>query len=246
MKLLARLIVLALFGLLAMPSYAHYDYGSQGQRFTCKSENYSQNYCPADTRFGVSLVRQISNSSCVQGRSWGYDRRGVWVSQGCEAEFVLGDRYGGWQAQTIRCKSSNYNRNYCVADTRGGVRLVRQISDSACVQGRSWGYDQDGIWVSSGCEAEFTVSGGDYGNQGDYGPGRIVRCESRDSRTNWCRIDTRGGVRLVRRLSNASCYQGRSWDWDRSGIWVSNGCRADFQVGGWRHDHDHGDWDDRH
>ena len=38
-------------------------------------------------RQGVQLVRQLSSSPCVQGRSWGYGRNGIWVAQGCRAEF---------------------------------------------------------------------------------------------------------------------------------------------------------------
>ncbi|MFL5383327.1 MAG: DUF3011 domain-containing protein [Longimicrobiaceae bacterium] len=58
-----------------------------------------------------------------------------------------------------------------------------------------------------------------------------VRCESRDYRERLCRTDTYGGVRLVRRLGDASCREGRTWGTTRTGIWVSNGCRADFEVG---------------
>jgi hypothetical protein len=244
MNMFGRLIFMTLLGLLASQAHAQY-YGSPGQRFTCRSEGYRQTYCEADVRYGVSMVRQLSDSACVEGRTWGYDNRGVWVTQGCAAEFALGDRYddrygGGYGSRVVRCESNDYQQQYCRVDTRGGVRLTRQISSSACIQGRSWDYDRGGIWVSNGCKADFTVSG----NWEDRGPGRIVRCESNGGRTIRCDVDTRGGVRLVRRLSSSSCYQGRSWDWDRSGIWVSNGCRAEFQIGGWDHDHDRG-WDDR-
>src|SRR5438094_1874858 len=61
-------------------------------------------------------------------------------------------------AGTITCSSDNGRRVYCDADTRGGVRLVRQISGSRCVEGSTWGYDERGIWVDAGCRAEFDVS----------------------------------------------------------------------------------------
>jgi hypothetical protein len=48
-------------------------------------------------------------------------------------------------------------RHYCDADTRDGVRLLRQRSDAACRQGSSWGYDRRGIWVDRGCRADFEV-----------------------------------------------------------------------------------------
>jgi len=37
---------------------------------------------------GVQLVRQISRSACIEGQTWGYARNGIWVSQGCRAEFL--------------------------------------------------------------------------------------------------------------------------------------------------------------
>ena len=58
-----------------------------------------------------------------------------------------------------------------------------------------------------------------------------VVCESRDGQTNHCPADTRGGVRLVTQYSKHGCYQGDSWGYDRRSIWVSNGCRAQFQTG---------------
>jgi hypothetical protein len=36
------------------------------------------------------LSRQLSDSACIQGKTWGWDRKGVWVSDGCRAEFILG------------------------------------------------------------------------------------------------------------------------------------------------------------
>lgn len=58
----------------------------------------------------------------------------------------------------VRCESRDRERTYCTADTRGGVRLVRQISDADCVNGRTWGADRRGIWVTRGCRADFEVA----------------------------------------------------------------------------------------
>ena len=67
--------------------------------------------------------------------------------------------------------------------------------------------------------------GGDYGYNGD-----IIRCESSDGRTRECAANTRAGVQLVRQLSRAACIQGRTWGYGRNGIWVSDGCRAEFRT----------------
>jgi hypothetical protein len=62
------------------------------------------------------------------------------------------------QQERVRCQSDDYDRTYCQADTRGGVRLVRQLSEADCVSGRTWGYDRRGIWVARGCRADFEVA----------------------------------------------------------------------------------------
>lgn len=63
-------------------------------RIHCSSREFRDNYCPADTRAGVEIVRQTSRAPCEEGRSWGYDRRGVWVTGGCEGEFLVGAARG--------------------------------------------------------------------------------------------------------------------------------------------------------
>jgi hypothetical protein len=139
--------------------------------------------------------------------------------------------YGNGGYGTFRCESDNERTRHCNADTRGGVRMNRQLSDSPCIQGRSWGYDNSGVWVSQGCRAEFTTGGGGpvYGEPGG-GYGQTLRCESQDKRQRRCNVSVRRGVDIVRQLSGTRCVQGQNWGWDRSGIWVSGGCRAEFRV----------------
>jgi len=145
------------------------------------------------------------------------------------------DQYGRYD-QRIRCESHDRRTNYCNVDTRGGVRLVRQLSDRACIRGRDWGANDRGIWVTDGCRAEFALgSGRGYGSGNGYA--RSFRCESSDSRTRYCNVDTRYGVDLVRQLSRSACIEGRSWGVTRDGVWVSRGCRAEFAVGGSDYDY---------
>ncbi|GAB4130151.1 MAG: hypothetical protein Kow001_24080 [Acidobacteriota bacterium] len=63
---------------------------------TCKSENYRYRHCKADTSGGVRLKKVKSRAPCIQNETWGWDRRGIWVDKGCEAEFELGDDWD-WQ-----------------------------------------------------------------------------------------------------------------------------------------------------
>lgn len=241
-----------------------------GRIVRCESRDTRQNYC--NTGGGrVVLVRQISDSACIQGRTWDYDRRGVWVSGGCRADFRVDDRYGGGYgggngggygggyggSDLIRCESDNNRSRTCALPTgnsrRYSVRLIRQMSDTPCIEGQTWGQSANGIWVTRGCRGEFVVEPRRRGDSGriwprgdqrppgdDYGPGpgqgnvggdaQTLRCESDDQRTRRC--DTRGArnVELIRQLSESPCVRGESWNWDRSGIWVSGGCRAEFRY----------------
>ena len=60
------------------------------EKVTCESRHGRYNFCRIDTDGKVELVRQISSDSCREGRSWGYENRGVWVDRGCSAEFKVG------------------------------------------------------------------------------------------------------------------------------------------------------------
>ena len=149
----------------------------------CASGNYQYNMCQIDTGRGsrVRLVQQISKTRCVEGRTWGWNRAGVWVDQGCEGVFRVHRRWTGghghghgagpgpgdaWRpgpdwdtAIQIHCQSGNYQYNMCMVDTGRGSRVyvARQISKTPCVEGRTWGWNRAGVWVDAGCEAVFTV-----------------------------------------------------------------------------------------
>lgn len=246
----------ALLALAASPvSKAQYG-GDYPQSFECSSNDQRTVYCDVDTRGGVRLIRQQSRAACIEGRSWGWDRRGVWVSQGCRAEFETGGfggrpgyggpgyggpgyggpGYGGGQGR-VTCESRNQGVNYCDIESRGGVVLVRQLSRAACIEGRSWGWDRRGVWVSEGCRGEFeSRGGGGWGGPGGGwgGPGgnapRTVRCESSNGNTRYCDIGYARNVELTRQLSRGACIEGRSWGRDRRGLWVANGCRGEFAI----------------
>ncbi|MFT4256609.1 MAG: DUF3011 domain-containing protein [Pseudoxanthomonas sp.] len=133
--------------------------------------------------------------------------------------------------QTFRCESNDNRYRRCNVDVRGDVQLVRQLSRTPCVRGRNWGRDRNGVWVNGGCRAEFVAGrGGGYYPDNGRNHGRILGCESNDKRHRTCPASIRRGVQLVRQLSKTPCVRGRNWGWDRNGIWVSGGCRAEFRI----------------
>jgi hypothetical protein len=54
---------------------------------TCKSHGYKYTSCPISQSGYVTLSRQLSSANCEKGRTWDYDRREIWVDDGCGAEF---------------------------------------------------------------------------------------------------------------------------------------------------------------
>lgn len=230
------------------------NYQDSASTVRCDSNDNRYRRCAADTRGGVRLVRQYSDSACVEGRNWGYDRDAVWVNGGCRAEFAMGR--GGWSGGgdwnggspngsypnggSVRCDSNDNRYRECRIDARR-VSLVRQYSKTACIEGRTWGQGPGHVWVSGGCRAEFAGrSGGNWnggggnngqGNNGQgWGQAQTLFCGSDDHRQRRCNVTIRRDARMTRQVSKAQCLEGQSWGWDRNGVWVSNGCRGEFAV----------------
>ncbi len=219
----------------------------QDSRIRCESKDGHWNHCKAQGE--VELLRQISRNPCIRNHSWGRDDTGVWVSRGCRAEFGV-QRPAGASAgegrvwRTLRCESRNSGFRHCTADTSGGVRLTRQLSGMDCELGRTWGHDDDGVWVARGCRAEFQIleqarpSSSFLRKLFRRGPeaavatpqGSPLRCESIDGKRRECRVQGATSVELVRQLSRANCVAGTNWGWREDRVWVEQGCRAEFTV----------------
>ena len=242
MRLNLRSLSFSITFLLAIYIFGHAT-PAHAQSLYCASDDGKRNYCSMNTRGGVQLTKQRSGSACIQGQTWGWDNRGVWVDRGCRAEFISGggsgfgggfgggNGFGGNSGQSLYCASDDGKRNYCSANTRGGVRLTNQRSGSACVQGQTWGYDNRGIWVDRGCRADFVTGGGGNGfGGGGFGgnSGQTLYCATDDGKRNYCSMNTRRGVRLTNQRSGSACIQGQTWGYDNRGVWVDRGCRAEF------------------
>lgn len=132
-----------------------------GRNVTCASDDGKRHLCQVTTQYGVRMTNQRSGSPCIQGQTWGYNKNGIWVDRGCRADFWLGGGGGGGYPnggrQQITCSSNNGKRNFCNANTGNGVRLVKQRSGSPCIQGQSWGFNKNAIWVDRGCRADFVT-----------------------------------------------------------------------------------------
>ena len=120
------------------------------------------------------VAQQISKTRCQEGRNWGQRRGMIWVKQGCRARFSETSGGGGWDNgngngngwgndnnwgnnnYSVTCAGDGGNYRTCAWDPRyGSPRLLQQISRASCIAGRTWGYDNRGLWVSNGCRARF-------------------------------------------------------------------------------------------
>src|SRR4029450_832137 len=61
--------------------------------------------------------------------------------------------------ERVTCASKIGERQSCPADTSNGVILAKSSGESACLLGKTWGYDDRSIWVADGCVGEFVVKG---------------------------------------------------------------------------------------
>ena len=57
----------------------------------------------------------------------------------------------------LSCESTTGERKVCPADTSAGVALMKSTGPAACLLGKTWGYDDAGVWVADGCGGEFQL-----------------------------------------------------------------------------------------
>jgi hypothetical protein len=189
--------------------------GEERGILTCASRDGRYVICDLPRGFGeVRLVHQRSSRGCVENRTWGAGRSGIWVDRGCRGEFTFTYPVGrsihggyGWGDRDWDRRDD---------DWRYGRR------------DRDWG---------RGDERWNDRRGNNGRGHGPRARGRpaveigTLNCSSRDNRYRLCRIGTQfDRVQIERRSSNSACVRGRDWGTTRSGIWVDNGCRARFSF----------------
>lgn len=197
---------------------AHAQFGSK-DTVRCESKDNRRETCDTKWPGQSELTRQLSDTRCIKGSTWGETPGKVWVSGGCRAEF--GPQFSG---KTLKCESSDGKYKTCGSNLYGNPDLIRQLSGTPCQQGVSWGLRNGSIWVDKGCRGEFRIGE----SSGKYS----LTCASENGRRASCAWDARKGKpSLLETLSKSPCVQGRSWGYDKkAGLWVDEGCRGRFGV----------------
>jgi hypothetical protein len=143
--------------------------------------------------------------------------------------------YADRSGQQLHCASqSRYSRRTYCGSASGDYSLVGRSAN--CVEGRTWGNADRGVWVSGRCSANFRLTSYDNNgrdwrdNRGDtprhQAVGNSMRCESLGDWRTYCG-DSRDGPYSLREVNNY-CVQGTTWGNDARGLWVRGQCKAEF------------------
>lgn len=170
----------------------------------CESRSGGIDVCRMNTRGGISVYRQLSDSPCIPGRSYIWDSRSVLVRYGCRAVFA--NRYYNWGGYP------------------GGAPNWGSIGGWNPGWGRPPypGYPGGGYYPPGGGYPGGGYPGGGWGNY------YTVRCESTGGGQRRCGLPRANQARLLQQLSNVRCVRGQNWGIYGGGVWVAYGCRGVF------------------
>jgi hypothetical protein len=160
------------------------------------------------TPLASALVASL-NCESMDGKWHAHDRNSIEMNRGCREEFHAGgdnlppgrsDRYGDAPVLAVFDQGV---RDHPVAPPEHHRGVDPRTHDD--------GSDTTGRGMRNG---------------------RNFSCASTGSDVTWCRqaVDQRNEVEIRRQLSRTACTYGHSWGIDRSDVWVSHGCRAEFVI----------------
>lgn len=186
---------------------------------TCRSKLRHTSRCAIDTRGGVELRRQLSQAGCWKNDTWGYDSRGIWVSNGCGAEFAVGGVSAAGSHGSAGSRPPSSASGISGGEAAAAALIVGALAAAVIASQRGDDGDDDDR------DADW---GSPYWHGEDDWD--VVRCQSRNDRETYCRTGRHRGVELHRRLSGSRCIFRETWGYDREGIWVDEGCKGEFYV----------------
>jgi hypothetical protein len=160
--------------------------------------------CPTNTQGGVSLRYQYSNEGCWQNNTWGFTAEGIWVSNGCKADFNVG---------AVPPPKPQAEKDSSGGDALAGL-LIGALAGVAI-----------GAAVSNSNRSDPPPPYPGYD-----GYPRQVRCESNRMDYVQCNVGRVRHAELSRQYSGSPCIYGQTWGYRRDSLWVDRGCRADFWV----------------
>lgn len=201
---------------------------AQADDLRCNSNPGGYNYCRAATSGGVSLKYQHSRHGCYQNDTWGYDRNGIWVSNGCSATFRIGrDDDDDKTAAAV-------GLGILALGVIGAIASQDDNDNNDYPPPPPSGYDpnyppQDQSYPPQG--QPYPPQGDDpYDPYGTYGSAVVISCDSKNYKLRRCPAPVRNYVQLVQQRSKKACRFNQTWGYDSRGVWVNKGCRGEFAI----------------
>ena len=196
--------------------------GWTAREIVCTSQDSRYRECVTPFNGRAVVTEQISQTACIENKTWGQKPGLIWVNRGCRARFgsapVTSNNYSD-NRRMIVCQSNDSKYRQCNTGFQGRVQLVKKLNNSAaCISGQTWGQREGMVWVSRNCRAQF-ASVTQINQNNNY----AVTCSSYNSAQTLCNWDGRyGQPQLQQQLSQNACTQGRTWGYDnRNSIWWS-------------------------
>ena len=208
--------------------------------FTCSSDDGRLHSCRVNTNAPIQFVRQRSDAQCIAGQTYGIDRGGVWVTNGCRADFAVGAR-GAYDQGAYN--NGNRDRDNDADDQDNGNWRHHHRRDN----NDNGSYSQNGPYNNGSYDRQGNYQGpynnGRY-NNGDRGyvnSGQPIQYYGsyKNGRTN-CSANPGAGQTYCQTggaLSDATiikqngrCQRGQNWDINPDGLWIADGCSAEFQL----------------
>jgi Protein of unknown function (DUF3011) len=146
--------LLSILMVLFVTCVAHISPAFAADRLTCESEKGRRQYCDVGGArdADIELSRQLSDARCERGESWGRNDHGVWVDNGCRAEFTVYRRQEGYDSRPDynhrdpapareQCPPGFEPGNHrCTQEERRrGCKDMRMPGGTTC-SSRGWGY----------------------------------------------------------------------------------------------------------
>lgn len=188
---------------------------------TCESKDGGRKECAIRAPSSVELERRLGAEDCVAGSTWGASGTTLWVDRGCRATFRV-TPVAAWAPYSVSCWSREGAHEVCEIRAGGRVRLLTQVSQAECVQGRTWDYRGTALWVDRGCRGVFEVTaGGSWGSDYERGHDACLEAARKD------------GMALVREVgsSQAGRFFEFEMDLQHQGSPYAGLCRYDPVTG---------------
>ncbi len=181
----------------------------------CSSNDGGMHSCKVPHGSQVRLLRQRSQSACIEGQTYGVRGNSVWVNNGCRADFQV---YQG-------------NRRPDAEDNRDQADRERQQGDySQNSQNQNVPYDHRDRGAYDG--GPNRDNGQPYTYVGKFDDGKSTCASQPRSGRIYCQS---GGqfrdASLIKENGQNRCVRGRNWDVDPNhGLWIADGCSGEFKI----------------